>query len=624
MNIRKIKTLFPAPESSVSFYLTSTVASVAADASGAVVNKDQLITITEWKREGMSSAVVSAELKMTLSVVVNGVKQTFGQSNWAPQAQFLASVLNGQDSLLAELWDSSQHVVYSLSVPVIKKGQTGAPGDDGEDGVSYEITPSVSCISMDGDGKVKTGAITINAYRIKGSVRSELISAIPQHVIAGSDSWMAQYCRDGGDWTFFSTKMNISSGELSYEVPASAVQSTTSGLAFRLVYGKTSSYMVMHETSPIPVIRDGATGKQGKTGKWYYFAGYWKDGDTYTSSERDAPYVAYEYEEEQNGMTVLVERCYMLVAETNVVDGTPVAPRSTQADRIWEEMAQSFLYLITQAFFTKFAKLGSAVFSGDWMISQHGSLTHDITDVDKINLSAALEVFTVAELASMYLSDGTYDTWSIEDQFPDMTESEMTALIDICLWAQENGISASELKTAGSNSYQLFGKNSDDVMSVFRPEIAIDFSTGVVYLSNVEAYGFVGKQERIITKTNMSKYVDTYNGISYVSLAKAGTHLSFEGSGFSPSVMLPSLSRNYGSRYHIPSVRKLVGTTVIIYCRATGNLSLDTLLFNDDGTIQRGTVLYYGYMISMTCTVQTDSNGYEEIGWTYKASKYIN
>ena len=70
-----------------------------------------------------------------------------------------------------------------------------------------------------------------------------------------------------------------------------------------------------------------------------------------------------------------------------------------------------------------------------------------------------------------------------------------------------------------------------------------------------------------------------------MSLAKAGTHLSFEGIGFSPSVMLPSLSRNYGSRYHIPSVRKLVGTTVIIYCRATGNLSLDTLLFNDDGTI---------------------------------------
>ena len=127
MNIRKIKTLFPAPESSVSYYLTSTVASVAADASGAVVNKDQLITITEWKREGMSSAVVSAELKMTLSVVVNGVKQTFGQSNWAPQAQFLASVLNGQDSLLAELWDSSQNVVYSLSVPVINKGLTGSP-----------------------------------------------------------------------------------------------------------------------------------------------------------------------------------------------------------------------------------------------------------------------------------------------------------------------------------------------------------------------------------------------------------------------------------------------------------------------------------------------------------------
>ena len=39
----------------------------------------------------------------------------------------------------------------------------------------------------------------------------------------------------------------------------------------------------------------------------------------------------------------------------------------------WEKMTTDFKYLITEAIFSKFAHLGSAIISGDWMISQHGT-----------------------------------------------------------------------------------------------------------------------------------------------------------------------------------------------------------------------------------------------------------
>lgn len=627
MNIRKIKTLYPAPESSVTYYMTSTVNSVAADATGAVINPQQEIVITEWMRKGSESAVVSSDMHMTLFAVRNGVKTAFGQSDWAPQASFLASVLNGQDCIVAELTDSSQHVVCSMSIPVIKQGQPGTPGGDGdngkdgEDGTSYEIVPSVSCIRKDGAGKVTTGAITIKAFCHKGNTRTQVIAE--SHIVTvDSTAWRAQYSKDGNDWTFFSTKVNTIAGTFSYQVPASSVSTTVSGIAFRLVYGTHASYDIMHETAPIPVVSDGADGAQGKAGRMYWFAGYWQDGNVYTSNDYEAPFVAYEYNEVLNGVDVLVTRYYMLVADTNVVGGVAVAPRSTEASGVWAEMEQSFRYLISEAFFTNFAKLGKAIFSGDWMISQQGSITHEISDLDRSNLSEVLDVFTIEQLAAMYLPDGTYDTYELSGEFPDMTESEMTDLIDICLWAMETGITDSELPNVGDESYQLFGRVSDDVMAAFRPRVAIDFVAGKAYMDNAEIYGFLGKQKRTITKTNMSSFMETYLGYSYVSLRKAGTYLSFEGSGFAPNVLLPSLS-SLGTKYNMPVVRTMVGTDVLIYCKANANMSIEGLLYDTDGNKRTGTVLYYGYMAALKCVVKADTEGREEIGWEYVIMKYI-
>lgn len=69
---------------------------------------------------------------------------------------------------------------------------------DGADGVSYELTPSVSVIAADSDGRVTTGVITLTAYRRDGDRRSGQL--LDFRLVIG-DRYYAEYSVDGGEWT---------------------------------------------------------------------------------------------------------------------------------------------------------------------------------------------------------------------------------------------------------------------------------------------------------------------------------------------------------------------------------------------------------------------------------------
>lgn len=114
----------------------------------------------------------------------------------------------------------------------------------------------------------------------------------------------------------------------------------------------------------------GEKGNQGKRGRWYYYGGKFVQGQKYTGNDTQAPYVFFEWTENGQQKT----GAYMLVGTTNLVNGTYVAPRSAAADGIWERMETDFKFLIAEVIFAAFAKFGSAVFSGDWMISQYGTI----------------------------------------------------------------------------------------------------------------------------------------------------------------------------------------------------------------------------------------------------------
>lgn len=282
---------------------------------------------------------------------------------------------------------------------------------DGEDGVTYEIIPSVSSIRADENGNVLTGVITVAAYKTKSGSRTSC--GLGMAVAVGLngeevDGYWVQYSINGGSWTNCS---NISTGSgiymvMAYGVPGSAVSTITSGIAFRLLYGTSSSYSVVHQTAPLQVVRNGQTGQRGKTGRYYYYDGYFDSTKEYTATDNQAPYVAFDWEDTVtvNGVSTQVTKTsyYMLVADTNKPDSTYIAPRTTAASGVWEMMETSFKFLITEAIFTAFAKLGSAIFSGDFILSQRGVLA----DFDGTTANSdRYELFDPEELDEDYAGD---------------------------------------------------------------------------------------------------------------------------------------------------------------------------------------------------------------------------
>lgn len=371
MRVSKVKTLMPAPEA-IYYYITSTVMEIKANPDGVPVTPSTQIIVKEWKKVGNTDAVVSSDLKLKLYTVLNDTKTTFGQNDCAPQFNFTAEVARGKDSVLAELIDNSGNLVFSLSIPV--KRQAAA---------TYEIIPSVTSIRADKDGNILTGAIEVSACKTVEGVRSICNVMASTLVVVGSEyeGYWIQYRIDDGSWTDcqqVAMGIGIQHLQMVYGVPASAVSTITNGIEFRLLYGTSSSNSVLYRTGALQVIRNGQTGERGKTGRYYYYDGYFRNNKEYTATDHQAPYVAVDWTDtvKVNGVQTQVVRTsyYMLIADTNKSGSNYLEPRTTSGDAVWEEMVTDFKWLIAEAIFTNFAKLGSAVFSGDWMISQHGTV----------------------------------------------------------------------------------------------------------------------------------------------------------------------------------------------------------------------------------------------------------
>ena len=389
-------------------------------------------------------------------------------------------------------------------IPIVakKKGSQGEPGKDGEDGVTYEIIPSVSSIRADENGSILTGYISVSAYRTKKGVRSScgvgLAVAIGTNGEEVNHYWV-QYSVNGGSWTNCS---NISTGSgihmvLDYGVPGSAVSTITSGIAFRLLYGTSSSYSVVHQIAPLQVVKNGQTGQRGKTGRYYYYDGYFESTKEYTATDNQAPYVAFDWEDTVtvNDVDTQVTKTsyYMLVAETNKPSGTYIAPRTEAATGVWELMETSFKFLIAQAFFTEFGKLGSAVFSGDWMISQHGTPGRAMSSSEKNVLKGVVETKNVSlsTLAGLKNTDGSYKTTnsvytSLRSTYSD---AQLQTAIDHAVWAVENGATHEQLQAMSTTSYQLFGADQDNPFKLFTPNYAVDFLAGQAYLEDASLRG---------------------------------------------------------------------------------------------------------------------------------------
>lgn len=141
---------------------------------------------------------------------------------------------------------------------------------------------------------------------------------------------------------------------------------------FRDLWHSSSIYIAMPKleegtiaTEYVPANED----MKGDMGRNLYYAGDWDviKGTWFEATDYQAPYVRTE---SKNG----TQTCYVFVGSNGTYQYPSNVEGYTGSNVVdWAVMTSDFKYLITQAVFAAFAHLGSAIFNGDFMFSQHGT-----------------------------------------------------------------------------------------------------------------------------------------------------------------------------------------------------------------------------------------------------------
>lgn len=102
-----------------------------------------------------------------------------------------------------------------------------------------------------------------------------------------------------------------------------------------------------------------ANGEQGEHGKWPDYQGDWSSTAQYTCSDFKMPYVSYSS-----------QYYYMKETGTAIVGQDPAT--SAANGGMWK-LGDKSAFMIVGFLMAEFAKLASAIFSGDYMLSQYGA-----------------------------------------------------------------------------------------------------------------------------------------------------------------------------------------------------------------------------------------------------------
>lgn len=111
----------------------------------------------------------------------------------------------------------------------------------------------------------------------------------------------------------------------------------------------------------IPIVRDGKDGAAGTSAPMIYPAGEWSDTKTYEGTDKTSPVVMY------NGAY------YVLQPGHTSQGNNPAEDYATNGESAAWQLMDHMDYVFADILMANFAKLGGAVFYGDYMFSQDGT-----------------------------------------------------------------------------------------------------------------------------------------------------------------------------------------------------------------------------------------------------------
>lgn len=274
------------------------------------------------------------------------------------------------------------------TIPVVSDGEQGEQGAKGDDAPTALASPDKISIPCNTNGSVTAQVTKTLTFSMRvGSYAASNIRVTPPSTFPTGVSY------------------SESSGTLTIGTSATA-SGISSGVTFTVI----GAYNNKDYTATVTVALIGAgTGQRGKMGRMYYYDDKWSSSKTYTSTDSQAPYVLAS-----NGEFYMLDNAGN--GGSNVTSTNQDPTNSTYGNgKPWTIMYSDQKYYIAEAVFSNFAKLGSGVFSKDWMLSQYGYHSQEILSSSQ-SISSAIGTWNQIpnQLAAISTTKGMEYTILIE------------------------------------------------------------------------------------------------------------------------------------------------------------------------------------------------------------------
>ena len=155
---------------------------------------------------------------------------------------------------------------------------------------------------------------------------------------------------------------------------------TATGMASGITFTVTGTYEGKTYSSTVNValigVKQGSVGERGKVGRFFYYGGTFDTNNNtpFPINDAQAPYFDY-IKDGQKRYSVYNPANNPAGGSLKMSQMTPLSqglPDLNTTGTSWKEMIDDFKYIITEALFANFAKLGSFIISGDWMLTHYG------------------------------------------------------------------------------------------------------------------------------------------------------------------------------------------------------------------------------------------------------------
>ena len=375
-------------QTNTGYSLVCSPTQIALDGKGVVRTGYETVTVSVSKSvDGAPTSVIgdSDELAIHVEKVVNS-----GSGNVTSDVIALA------DGVLSSSVQSRSFAVGDVTglvffvVSLFKKDATGtyvkigncfvsptSDGVNGVDGITYWCTPtSVNMIGTKVGGYYcpQDGVITFRFFARKGNedLSAEIITSDDVSIPIG---WLGSL--QGESEAIFDMANGYGTFKIVNTGASLNVQSQTLDVTCRFTDVNDVVYTHVY-TIPWHVILNGTKGDTGKTGAMTYCAGAYDPYKNYQATATAHPYVIVE---DKSTTPATIGR-WRLDDETAVWNGGGTRYPKDYTVK-WSQITD-LQEIFASVAFVEFGKLASAIFSGDYMLSQWGLDCYADTDLAKI------------------------------------------------------------------------------------------------------------------------------------------------------------------------------------------------------------------------------------------------